>query len=77
MIYWHQCTYPTALFMYNDFGGDRRSDNLEGQAVTEGFLMEQVMLLTRPGSGGAIDPPIPMALLDGSMIFVIFFSLEF
>ena len=65
--------------MYNDFGGDRRSDNLEGQAVTEGFLMEQVMLLTRPGSGGAIGPPFLMALLDveGSMICVIFFSLEF
>ena len=65
--------------MYNDFGGDRRSDNLEGQAVTEGFLMELVMLLKRPGSGGAIGPPFLTALLDveGSMIFVIFFSLEF
>ena len=40
-----------------DISGGGRSENLEGQAVIQGLIMEGAFLHIWPQSGGAVAPP--------------------
>ena len=60
-----RCFYKVLARKNNDGG---RSENLDGQSVIEGHLMEQVLLLNliinwRGGGGGKLPPILPPAPL--------------